>query len=83
MVHQYLDTKPDPAAYDFLRCNFDELVQRFGGVTGLTFRAFPSYPQRYTEVVTPQPPSPPDVHCRVEPSVSPKGHWRSTRSSGT
>jgi len=67
MVKQYLDTKPDPAVTDFLRYTFDELSNRFGGVVGTTFRGYPSYPQRYTEVLVPQPPSPSGVNCRVEP----------------
>ncbi len=41
--------------YDFLQHNFDELTARFGGMVGTTFRGFPSYPQRYTEVLSPQP----------------------------
>ena len=71
MVHQYLDSKPDPQISDFLRHNFDELTTRFGGVVGTTFRAFPSYPQRYTEVLQPQP-APPEVNCRVEPLKLPR-----------
>jgi hypothetical protein len=72
MVKQYLDTKPDPTTTDFLRYSFEELSDRFGGVTGTAFRGYPSYPQRYTEVVTPQPPSPPGVSCRVEPLMLPR-----------
>jgi hypothetical protein len=41
-------------------------------VSGLTFRAFPSYPQRFTEVLSPQPAPPPDVTCRVEPLALPR-----------
>jgi len=67
MVKQYLDSKPDPEVTDFLRYNFDELTTRHSGIVGTTFRAFPSYPQRYTEVLEPQPAAPPDVRCRVEP----------------
>lgn len=72
MVKQYLDTKPDAAVTDFLRFNFDELTERFGGITGAAFRAYPSYPQRYTEVLAPQPPSPAGVNCRVEPLALPR-----------
>jgi hypothetical protein len=72
MVNQYLDTRPDPAVTDFLRYNFDELTNRFGGVGGSAFRAYPSYPQRYTESVVPQPPSPSGVSCRVEPLALPR-----------
>ena len=67
MVHQYVATNPDPAIYDFLEYNYEDIQARFGGLVGTTFRGFPSYPQRYTEVLTPQPDSPPDVDCRVEP----------------
>jgi len=67
MVKQYLDTNPDPETYDFLRHDFDGLRERFGGVVGTAFRAFPSYPQRYTEAVFPQPPSADVEHCQIEP----------------
>src|SRR5919106_1096688 len=67
MVHQYVATNPDPAVYDFLEHNYEDIQGRFGGMVGTTFRGFPSYPQRYTEVLTPQPDSPPEVDCRVEP----------------
>ena len=43
--------------------------QRFGRVTGATFRHFPSFPQRYTEVLTDQPVIEPGV--RVEPVRAP------------
>ena len=67
MVNQYLATRPDPATTDFLRYNLREMTDRFGGVAGTTFRGFPSYPQRYTQVLDPQPVSAPDMNCRVEP----------------
>jgi hypothetical protein len=66
MVNHYVDTKPNPELTDFLGFNFAELSSRFGGVAGRTFRSYPSYPQRYTEVLDPQPP-PPGVDCRVDP----------------
>jgi hypothetical protein len=72
MVNCYLGTKPDPRMSDFLRYNFDELTNRFGGVVGTAFRDFPSYPQRYAEVLDPQPPAPADIHCRVEPLKVPR-----------
>ena len=72
MVNQYLETKPDLQLTDFLRYNFAELTSRFGGVSGRTFRSFPSYPQRYSEVLDPQPEPPADVTCRVEPLALPK-----------
>ena len=67
MVKQYLATRPDPAVYDFLRYDLAELTRREGGVVGTAFRTFPSYPQRYTEVLSPQPAAPAGVDCRVEP----------------
>jgi hypothetical protein len=78
MVNQYLDTKPDPGVLDFLRYNFDELTSRCGGVAGLAFRGFPSYPQRYSEVLDPQPPPPADHLCRVEPLKVPRVSKRYT-----
>jgi hypothetical protein len=72
MVKQYLATSPDPDTYDFLRYNFEELTARFGGIVGTTFRSFPSYPQRYSEAVIPQPAAPEGVHCRVEPLKAPR-----------
>jgi len=66
MVNQYLDSKPDPAVYDFLTYNMAELTARHGGVVGTAFRGFPSYPQRYTEVLEQQPEGADDVQCRVE-----------------
>lgn len=78
MVKQYLHSKPDPAVYDFLQYSFAELTDRFGGVVGTTFRSFPSYPQRYTEVLDPQPDAPADLACRVEPLKVPKVTTRFT-----
>jgi hypothetical protein len=79
MVRQYLDTKPDPQVYEFLQHSFAELTERFGGVAGTTFRTFPSYPQRYTEAVKPQPPAPAELAgCRVEPVKSPRVATRFT-----
>lgn len=51
MVQEYLATGPDPATYDFLRHGFADLVARFGGVLGTTFRTFPSFPQSYAETL--------------------------------
>jgi hypothetical protein len=50
---------------DFLKQDFVGLERRYCRVTGTTFRTFPSYPQRYVEVVTDQPVVEPGV--RVEP----------------
>ena len=72
MVNQYLETKPDPQTCDFLQHSFDDLTSRHGGIVGSTFRGFPSYPQRYTEVLDPQPEPPSDVTCRVEPLKVPR-----------
>ena len=52
MVKQYLATRPDPAVLRFpARQISSALERRYGGVVGTTFRTFPSYPQRYIEVV--------------------------------
>lgn len=72
MVNQYLDTRPDPAVYEFLQCDFDELSARFGTVAGTTFLGFPSYPQRYTEVLDPQPEAPREAICPVDPLKLPR-----------
>lgn len=64
MVHEYLASGPDPRVYDFLKHDFSELSTRYGGVVGTTFKNFPSFPQRYMEVVD-LPSSDPRV--RVEP----------------
>jgi hypothetical protein len=67
MVKHYMSTTPSPDAYDFLQYDFADLSARFGGVTGTAFRSFPSYPQRYTEVLNPQPDVAGHGDCRVEP----------------
>jgi hypothetical protein len=72
MVKTYIASNPDPNVYEFLRYNFQELTDRFGGVVGTSFRGFPSYPQRYTEVLDPQPEASPDMACRVEPLKVPR-----------
>ena len=51
MVREYLESQPDPDAYEFLRFGFTDLEQRYGGVLATTFRSYPSYPQRYIELV--------------------------------
>jgi len=56
MVATYLNSRPDPAVYAFLRDDFDTLEGRYGGVVGTTFRNFPSFPQRYVEPLPQQPP---------------------------
>jgi hypothetical protein len=68
MVQTYLNTNPDPAAYDFLREDFDALTARDGGVVGTSFRTFPSFPQRYIERLAEQPPCESDADgVKVEP----------------
>lgn len=55
MVSDYLDSRPDPAAYDFLKHDFDTLTSQHNGVVGTSFRTFPSYPQRFIERLDIQP----------------------------
>ncbi len=64
MVGQYLSSGPDPSVYDFLRHDFSELNEHYGGVMATTFRNFPSFPQRYMERLE-MPPA--DCSVRVEP----------------
>ena len=78
MVNEYLATRPDPAVYDFLSYDLAELSNCHGGVVGTTFRSFPSYPQRYTEVLNPQPESAPEMNCRVDPLKLPRVKTRFT-----
>jgi hypothetical protein len=72
MVNQYLATKPDPAVTEFLQYDLADLTAKYGGVVGTTFRSFPSYPQRYTQVLDPQPVAPEGMNCRVEPLKVPR-----------
>jgi hypothetical protein len=60
LVQQYLATKPDSKLLEFLKYDFETLRARHGGVAGVTFRSFPSYPRRYREAVA-GPPLPLDV----------------------
>lgn len=73
MVSEYLDTRPSPAAYDFLMHDFDALEARYGGVAGLSFRRFPSYPRRFIERLENQSvPCAPDLaQVQVEPWTAP------------
>jgi hypothetical protein len=64
--------------YSFLRHSFDDLTTQYGGVVGTAFRGFPSYPQRYSEALNPQPEPPRDVTCRVEPLRLPRATTRFT-----
>ena len=61
LVHTYLASRPPREAYDFLRHDFDALQARHGGVAGTSFRAFPSFPQRYIERLADQPRSDSDA----------------------
>lgn len=56
MVSDYLDTRPDPGAYDFLKPDFATLRTQHAVVVGTSFRPFPSYPQRFLERLEQQPP---------------------------
>ena len=62
MTRQYLALKPNPVLLDFLTHDFAELSARYGRVTGTTFSNFPSFPQRYVEVLSDHP-------IDVEPGV--------------
>lgn len=55
MVTEYLDSQPDPSAYDFLRDDFDVLEAKHAGLVATSFSQFPSYPQRFTERMVEQP----------------------------
>jgi hypothetical protein len=67
MVQHYLASAPEPALLEFLHHDFGGLSARHGGVVGLTFRSFPSYPRRYREVLEPQPAGPELGDARLEP----------------
>jgi hypothetical protein len=62
MVREYLNSRPDPAILEFLTHRFDQLEARHGAVTATTFRAFPSFPQRFREPVADQPRLPGAAH---------------------
>jgi len=59
MVTTYLDSRPDPAMFDFLQHDFETLDALHAGVSATSFRAFPSYPQRFLERLAEQPPCDP------------------------
>ncbi len=68
MVHTYLESRPSRDVYDFLRHDFDGLHARHGGISGTSFRRFPSFPQRYIERLAEQPRSDADAPgVKVEP----------------
>jgi len=76
MVSEYLETSPDPAVYEFLKYEFSALEALHGGVTGVGFRSFPSYPQRFLERLDVQPISAALDGIDVEP-------WRARRTRAT
>lgn len=59
MATTYLDSRPDPATFDFLQHDFETLDALHAGVSATSFRAFPSYPQRFLERLAEQPPCDP------------------------
>ncbi|MCA1584545.1 MAG: hypothetical protein LC791_07145 [Acidobacteria bacterium] len=67
MVQHYLASAPDHELLEFLHDDFSGLVARYGGIAGLTFRPFPSYPRRYREVLDPQPAAPEIGEVQVTP----------------
>jgi hypothetical protein len=79
MVHTYLQHQPTDSAIEFLRDDFDALEGRHGGVVATSFRTFPSYPQRYIERLSEQPPCDADTDgIVVEPLQSPAQPTRYT-----
>jgi hypothetical protein len=79
MVHTYLNSKPSPDVYDFLREDFSTLDARHGGVVATSFRTFPSFPQRYIERLSEQPPCEADSEgVAVEPLRPPQHPTRYT-----
>jgi hypothetical protein len=68
MVSEYLDSRPDPAAYDFLKHDYHALLARYSVIAGTCFRSFPSYPQRFLERLEQQPACDPALaDVEVEP----------------
>ena len=79
LVTTYVNTRPDPEVYDFLRHDFETLTGRFGGVVGTAFRTYPSFPQRYIEGLAEQPPCEADMNdVSVEPLRAPQQPSRYT-----
>jgi hypothetical protein len=68
MVHLYLDSKSSSDVCDFLRDDFKSLQKRYGGVAGVSFRPYPSFPQRYMERLAQQLPCEADADgVTIEP----------------
>jgi hypothetical protein len=79
MVATYVNSRPDPEVYDFLRHDFATLTTRFGGVVGTAFRTYPSFPQRYIERIPAQPSCEADMAgVHVEPLRPPQQPVRYT-----
>src|SRR5438874_1031269 len=79
MVHTYLNSGPSADVYDFLRYDFTNLDSQHGGVVATSFRAFPSFPQRYIERLAPQLPCAADSDgVAVEPLRAPAHPTRYT-----
>jgi hypothetical protein len=76
MTNGYLASRPDPALLEFLKYDFAGLTNRYGRVTGTAFRSFPSYPQRYVEVVRDLPVD--EANVRIEPMRTAGGRARYT-----
>jgi hypothetical protein len=75
IVREYVGSRPDQAAYDFLTLDFDGLVKRHGGVAGTTFRDFPAFPQRYRERLADQPRAPRAAQIVLLPPRTPRRHF--------
>ena len=78
MVHAYLESRPDPAVYEFLRYDFPSLVRLHGGVTATTFRGYPSFPQRFQVRLDEQPNHPRAPH--IVPIHGTAAHRRYTQA---
>jgi hypothetical protein len=76
MTNAYLASRPDPELLEFLKHDFAGLTAMYGRVTGTAFRSFPSYPQRYVEVLTDQPVI--EAGVRIEPMRTAGGRTRYT-----
>lgn len=72
LVREYLASNPDPATFDFLRHDFAGLTTHFDGVVGATFKTFPSFPQRYLDVMATQPRRSQDGNVRIVPIKRPQ-----------
>ena len=68
MVHMYVDSRPSPDAFDFLKSDFSTLEKSHGGIVAASFRPYPSFPQRYMERLVEQLPCEADTDgVMVEP----------------